>query len=55
MTQTGTSPFDEHPGFYEDDNRQHRKFSPVTRETIEKKHAALLPPELVNGKSVLDL
>ena len=47
--------FEEAPEFVGMDNRQRRSFTPVSVEQMEKKHPALLPRELVEGKSVLDL
>ncbi|GAB0175098.1 MAG: hypothetical protein HHAS10_09770 [Candidatus Altimarinota bacterium] len=48
-------PFDNYPGFYEEDNRKNRHVLRTTKELIEKKNTVVLPPELVRGKSVLDL
>lgn len=47
--------FDAHPGFIELDNRRDRWNCPITKEIQEKKHMAILPPYLVEGKRVLDL
>lgn len=49
------SPFDQHPRFFEEDNRQHRGFNPVTRAFLETRYTYLLPPEQVQGKRILDL
>src|SRR5437868_13172354 len=49
------SPFETEPGFYLEDNRNHREFVPVTKETLEAKHESLMPEWLVKGKTVLDL
>jgi tRNA (cmo5U34)-methyltransferase len=49
------SPFDDHPEFFEQDNRKHRQCNPVTKGTLEAKLGVLLPAWLVKGKSVLDL
>ena len=49
--------FDSGPGadFASDDERQRRHFNPVTAATLVGKCACLLPPDLVRGRSVLDL
>lgn len=49
------SPFEVEPGFYLEDNRNQRAVVPVTKETLEAKHSALMPEWVVEGKSVLDL
>ncbi|MBS1968785.1 MAG: methyltransferase domain-containing protein [Bdellovibrionales bacterium] len=49
------TPFEVEPGFYLEDNRNQRAVVPVTKETLEAKHAAIMPEWLVEGKSVLDL
>ena len=50
------SPFEGAGGcFAGEDERQARWWNPVTRNTLEGKCAALLPPELVRGHTVLDL
>ena len=43
------------PCFTTTDERQRRVFNPVTATTLVGKCAALLPPPLVRGRSVLDL
>lgn len=48
-------PFDNHPAFYEEDNRRHRSFNPTSKAFMEAKFSVLLPEELVAGKKVLDL
>jgi len=48
-------PFDEFPAFYEDDNRRHRSFNPTSKAFLETKFNVLLPMELLDGKTVLDL
>lgn len=50
-----SSPFDNNPEFYLQDNRQHRRFNPVTKNFLETKYQVLLPEKLIAGKSVLDL
>lgn len=49
------SPFETHPEFVEQDNRKERTLSPVTREQLENKHAAMFAEWNLEGKSVLDL
>ena len=48
-------PFDDHPGFYEEDNRKNRVSFRTTKELIEKKNAIVLPPEMIRWKTILDL
>ena len=48
-------PFDDHPEFYEEDNRKHRQRNPITKGTLEAKCGVLLPAWLVKGRTVLDL
>ena len=43
------------PCFAATDERQRRVFNPVTATTLVGKCAALLPPPLVRGRTVLDL
>ena len=43
------------PSFASTDERQRRTFNPVTATTLVGKCAALLPPSLVQGRTVLDL
>ncbi len=49
--------FESGPGaeFAAGDERQRRSFNPVTAATLVGKCACLLPPDLVRGRSVLDL
>jgi SAM-dependent methyltransferase len=51
----GTTPFDAAPGFYLEDNRQHRTFNPITKSVLEAKMGCLIPEWVVRGKSILDL
>lgn len=48
-------PFEDAPEFVDLDNRQFRQFNPVSKEQMQNKHEVLLPPEVVKGKTVLDL
>lgn len=48
-------PFDNHPWFYEDDNRKTRPFHTITKETLEKTHKALLPENILKDKTILDI
>jgi SAM-dependent methyltransferase len=47
--------FSKFPEFVELDSRKDRGFSQVTIDTLDKRHAAMAPEWLVNGKTVLDL
>lgn len=47
--------FQQHSEFVEKDNRQQRPHTPVTAETLTRKHEAMAPVQLVKGKTVLDL
>jgi len=47
--------FDEHPVFYQDDNRRYRGFNPTSKAFLEAKFDVLLPAHLVKGKTILDL
>ena len=47
--------FDDYPAFYQDDNRQHRGFNPVSKSFLETKFSVLLPASIVKGKHILDL
>jgi len=49
------SPYDDHPDFYELDNRDKREFAPVTREQLENRHASMFSEWNLTGKTVLDL
>ncbi len=55
MAAKKKSPFEIEPGFFLNDNRNHRPVVPVTKETLEAKHGALLPEWIIKGKKVLDL
>ncbi len=43
------------PEFIECDNRRARTYSPISAEQMANKHEALLPRDIVRGKTVLDL
>lgn len=47
--------FDQHPAFYEKDNRRHRRFNPTSKAFLETKYAVLLPAEQLSNKRILDL
>jgi 2-polyprenyl-3-methyl-5-hydroxy-6-metoxy-1,4-benzoquinol methylase len=47
--------FQQYNEFVEKDNRQQRLHTPVTAETLTRKHEAMAPPQILNGKTVLDL
>ncbi len=47
--------FDNAPEFFKEDNRRFRAKNPVTKEMLYNKHIALLPQEVVKGKTILDL
>ncbi len=47
--------FDQHPQFYQQDNRRLRGFNPVSREFLEIKYRVLLPPAMIKDKHILDL
>lgn len=47
--------FDDAPEFIDEDNRRFRKWNPISRQQMAAKHKAILPAELVQGKSILDL
>jgi len=49
------SPYDDYPGFYTEDNRQKRVLSPINKEQLENRHAAMFAEWNLAGKSVLDL
>ena len=51
----GEPPFVKAPGFAEADERKARLFNPITRRTLDTKCAALLPAEIVAGRTVADL
>jgi hypothetical protein len=50
-----SNPFDAVPAFVEDDERKERIYNPVTAITMHAKCAALLEPDFIKGKTVLDL
>lgn len=47
--------FEKAPEFIEEDNRRFRLKNPISKQQMLHKHEALLPAELLYGKSVLDL
>lgn len=47
--------FDTAPEFIDEDNRRFRTHNPVSKSQMEAKHEALFPPELIKGKTILDL
>jgi tRNA (cmo5U34)-methyltransferase len=47
--------FDDHPAFYQDDNRRNRGFNPTSKAFMEAKFAVLLPEHQVQDKTILDL
>lgn len=47
--------FQQYEEFVERDNRQQRPHTPVTAETLTRKHEAMVPKQLVEGKTILDL
>ena len=47
--------FDDHPAFYENDNRRYRGFNPVSKAFLETKFSVLTPARSVKGKRILDL
>lgn len=47
--------FEQYPEFISEDSRKKRAWSPVTAETLSKRHEVLAPKWLVEGNSVLDL
>lgn len=53
--QKDSSPFLSEPGFYLEDNRSKRALVPVSLQTLEAKHSALLPEWIIKGKKILDL
>ena len=48
-------PFQLAPWFASEDERKHRTWNPVFETTLVGKCAALIPPDLVRGRTVLDL
>ena len=55
MTEIHPSCFDNAPEFIDEDNRIFRTFNPISKSQMLAKHEALLPAEMVKGKTVLDL
>ena len=53
--QNAPTAFTSAPYFADEDERQRRVLNPVTMNTLNAKCTALLPPEIVRGKRVLDL
>lgn len=53
--QQSKGAFDDHPGFYQLDNRRLRGFNPISKNFLESKFSVLLPVQMVAGKRVLDL
>lgn len=49
------SPYQEHPGFYDLDNRKTRVLSPINKEQLEHRHAAMFAEWNLKDKTVLDL
>ena len=49
------SPYDDYPEFYTQDHRQKRLLSPVNKEQLEKRHAAMFAEWNIRDKTVLDL
>ena len=49
------SPYDDYSQFYEQDIRKNRSHAPSTKEDLENKHISILPPEILKGKTILDL
>lgn len=49
------SPYENHPGFYDQDNRKTRALSPINREQLENRHAAMFAEWNLAGKTILDL
>lgn len=47
--------FQEFNEFVERDNRQQRPHTPVTAETLTRKHEAMAPRKILEGKTILDL
>ena len=43
------------PEFIDEDNRRFRARNPISMQQMHNKHEALLPEEVVHGKSILDL
>jgi SAM-dependent methyltransferase len=49
------SPYDDYPDFYTQDHRQKRLLSPINKEQLENRHAAMFAEWNIQDKSVLDL
>ena len=49
------SPYDDYPEFYTQDHRQKRLLSPVNKEQLENRHAAMFAEWNIRDKTVLDL
>lgn len=47
--------FETAPEFVDEDNRRFRTWNPVSKSQMHAKHSALLPEQLINGKTILDL
>lgn len=47
--------FDDYPEFYQEDNRRHRGFNPISKAFLETKFGVLLPANIVKDKRILDL
>lgn len=47
--------FDTAPEFIDEDNRRFRDWNPISKEQMLAKHEVLLPPDLIIGKTILDL
>ena len=55
MVATG-SLFDLYPEFVEDDTRKDRKFGyQISEDFLNKRYNSLLPPHIIEGKTILDL
>jgi len=49
------NPFYIYSEFISKDNRINRVVNPITAEVLTKKHNAILPPDFIRNKTVLDL
>jgi tRNA (cmo5U34)-methyltransferase len=49
------SPYDDYPEFHTQDHRQKRLLSPINKEQLENRHAAMFAEWNIQNKSVLDL
>lgn len=52
---SNTRPFESAPEFVIEDNRRRRPINTISTEQLHWKHSALLPHEMVRGKTILDL